>query len=91
MTDVFAFQYCILMLDFQLHKGCRGRDRKVIRFPTTYAIRAYHHFWCEFEPGSGEVYSIQHHVIKFVSDFQQVGGFLLVLRCPPPIKLTAMI
>jgi len=24
----------------------------------------------------GEVYSIQHHVIKFVSDLRQVGGFL---------------
>ena len=34
----------------------------------------------------GEVYSIQHFVIKFVSDLQQVGGFLWVLRFPPPIK-----
>ena len=25
---------------------------------------------------SGEVYSIQHYVIKFVSDLRQVGGFL---------------
>ena len=25
----------------------------------------------------GEVYSIQHYVIKFVSDLWQVGGFLL--------------
>jgi len=30
-------------------------------------------------PVHGEVYSIQHYVIKFVSDLQQVGGFLLVL------------
>jgi hypothetical protein len=35
---------------------------------------------------SGEVYSIQHFVIKFVSDLWQVGGFLRVLRFPPPIK-----
>ena len=35
------------------------------------------------------MYSIQHYVIKFVSDLQQVGGFLLVLWFPPPIKLTA--
>jgi hypothetical protein len=28
-------------------------------------------------------------VIKFVSDLLQVGGFLRVLRFPPPIKLTA--
>jgi hypothetical protein len=35
-----------------------------------------------------EVYLIQHYVIKFVSDFRQVGGFL---RFPPPIKLIATI
>jgi hypothetical protein len=33
--------------------------------------------------------SIQHYVIKFVCDLRQVGGFLRVLRFPPPIKLTA--
>jgi len=38
-----------------------------------------------------EVYSIQHYVIKFVSDLRQVGGFFWVLRFPPPIKLTATI
>ena len=37
----------------------------------------------------GEVYSIQHYVINFVSDLRQVGSFLLVLLFPPPIKLTA--
>jgi hypothetical protein len=36
--------------------------------------------------GSGEVYSIQHDVIKFVSGLWQVGGFLQVLRFHPPIK-----
>jgi hypothetical protein len=35
----------------------------------------------------GEVYSIQHYVIKFVGDFQ-VRGFLWVLQFSPPIKLT---
>jgi hypothetical protein len=30
----------------------------------------------EFESHSGEVYSIQHNVIMFVSDLWQVGGFL---------------
>jgi hypothetical protein len=34
---------------------------------------------------------VQHYVIKFVSDLWQVGGFLWVLRFPPPIKLTATI
>ena len=37
----------------------------------------------------GEVYSIQHYVIKVVSDLWHVDGFLQVLRFPPPIKLTA--
>jgi hypothetical protein len=36
-------------------------------------------------PVHGEVYSIQHYVIKFVSDLQQVGCFLRMLRFPPPI------
>ena len=38
---------------------------------------------------SGEKYSIQDYAIQFVSDCQQVGGFLRVLRFSPPIKLTA--
>jgi hypothetical protein len=40
---------------------------------------------------NGEVYSIQHYVIKLVSDLQQVCGFLRVLHFPPSIKLTATI
>jgi hypothetical protein len=39
-------------------------------------------------PVNGGVYSIQHYAIKFVSDLRQVGGFLCVLRFPPPTKLT---
>jgi len=38
-----------------------------------------------------EVYSIQHYVIKFVSDLRQVSGYLRVLRFAPPITLTATI
>jgi hypothetical protein len=44
----------------------------------------------EFESCTGEVYSTQHYVIKFVSDLRLVGGFLRVLRFPPPIKLTVL-
>jgi hypothetical protein len=36
----------------------------------------------------GEVYSIQHYVIKFVSDLWQVSGYLWVLQFSPSIKLT---
>jgi hypothetical protein len=42
-------------------------------------------------PVHGKMYLIQHYVIKFVSDLRQVGGFLWVLRFPPPIKLTATV
>ena len=31
-------------------------------------------------PADGEMYSIQHYVIKFVSELRQVGGFLRVLH-----------
>ena len=36
---------------------------------TIYVVRS--------NPAHGEVYSIQHYVIKFVSDLRQVGSFLL--------------
>ena len=38
--------------------------------------------------GHGEVYSIQHYLIKFVGDLLHVCGFL---RFPPPIKVTGML
>jgi hypothetical protein len=54
--------------------GCRGdrrgHDLMVVGFATAYAISAYHHQRCEFESRSGERYSIQHYVIKCVSDLQ---------------------
>jgi hypothetical protein len=50
---------------------------------------AYYYWCCEFESWSAR--GVQHYVIKFVSDLRQVGGFLRVLRFPPPIKLTATI
>jgi hypothetical protein len=37
-------------------------------------------------PVHGEVYSIQYYVINVFSVLRQVGGFLRVLRFPPPIK-----
>ena len=42
-------------------------------------------------PIHGEVYTIQHYAIKFVSDLRQVGGFLRILRFPPPKKLPSEI
>jgi len=62
-----------------------SRDRMVVGFtvPITTNI--------SLNPVHGEVYSIQHYVIKFVSDLQQVSAFLQVLGFPSLIKLTAMI
>jgi hypothetical protein len=40
-----------------------------------YAINSYHQKCCEFESRSGEVYSIQYFVIKFVNDLWQVDVF----------------
>ena len=37
------------------------------------------------------VFSIQHYVIKFVSDLRQVCGFLWVFQFPPPVNLTSNI
>jgi hypothetical protein len=47
----------------------------VVGFMTFYAISVYHHYRGEFESHSGEVYSIQHYVIKVVSDLRQVCSF----------------
>ena len=78
------------MFGFLRRSARRGRDRMAVGFTTTfYAVSAYHHWCCEFESRSGR--GVQHYVIKFVSDLRQVGGFLQVLRFPPPIKLTATI
>ena len=38
-------------------------------------------------PAHDEIYSIQLYVIKFVSDLWEAGGFLWVLRYPPPINV----
>ena len=70
--------------DLCLHgRGCRDHDRMVIGFTTTYTISAYRHWCCGFNSHSGRC--VQHYVIKFVSDLQQVCGFLRVLWFPPPI------
>jgi hypothetical protein len=42
----------------------QGCDRIVVRFITTYAINAYHHYRWEFESRSSKVYSMERYVIK---------------------------
>ena len=62
----------VWLLDFQLHMHSVPITTNVVSFNSVH----------------GEVYSIQHYVIKFVIDLQHVTGFLWVLRLPPPITLT---
>ena len=64
-------------------RGRHSREHIVNGFTTTCVISAY--------PVHGEVYLIQHNVIKFVSDLWKVGVFHGVLRFPHPIKLTVSI
>jgi hypothetical protein len=54
----------------------------VVGFKTTYATVV------SLNPVYGEVYLIQHYMIKIVSDLRQVSGFL---QFPSTIKLTTMI
>jgi hypothetical protein len=60
----------------------------VVGFTTNCAISANK---VSSNQAHGEVYSIQHDVITFVSALRDIGDFLQILRFPPPIKLTAMI
>jgi hypothetical protein len=88
---LFFIILCFITNHVRIWRGRRGHDRMVVGFITTYAISAYHHYHCEYEPRSDEVYSIYYYVIKLVSDLRQVGNFFRILRFPPPIKLTATI
>jgi hypothetical protein len=63
----------------------------VAGFTTSYAISAYHHQRCEFESRSWRGVLDTTLCDECVSDLRQVGGFLRVLRFPPPIKLIATI
>jgi hypothetical protein len=54
----------------------------VVGFTTIYAISAFATKVVNSNPANGDMYSIQHHEMKFVSDLRQVGGFLRVLRFP---------
>jgi hypothetical protein len=57
--------------DTYICRGCHGRDRMVVGFTTTCAITITTKV-VSSNPVHGDVYSMQHYVIKFVSDLQQV-------------------
>jgi hypothetical protein len=68
--SIVLLHYWLLVTN--CHHGC---DRMVVVFTTTYAISAYHHWIVTSNPFHGEMYSIPHYVIKFVS-FSQYSSFL---------------
>jgi len=60
-------------------------------FLSAFEISVSHHICCEFIAGPYKCELDKNCVIKFVSDLQQVSGFLQVPLFPPPVKLTATI
>jgi hypothetical protein len=64
------------------YKKMKKNKMKIIRLKRNNANQF------ERYPARGEGDSMQQYVIKFVSDLQQVGGFL---PFPPPVNLTATI
>jgi hypothetical protein len=63
-----------------------GRDQVIVGITTTYAISAYHTTKVvSSNPAHGEVYSIQHYVIKFVSDLRQDSDDLSSFHVVDPI------
>ena len=73
-VDIFVTLFKLSF--YKCMRDRRGCGRVVVGFTTTCVISAYHHWSCEFEPIHDEVCSIQHYVIKFVSDLRQVDVFL---------------
>jgi hypothetical protein len=67
-------------------RGRRGRNRVVLEFTVSIITKIV-----SSNPIHGEMYSMQHYVIKFVCNLRQVDGFHRVLRFLPPIKLTPTI
>ena len=64
-----------------LLEGVGSCDLMAVGFITTCAISSYHHKSCDWIPLKGEVISIQHYVISFVSDFIWLSN-LSILSLP---------
>ena len=79
------------LLWYALPFRVRRRNRMVVEFTITMYMQSVPITTnvVSLNPAHGQVYSIKHYVIKFVSDLIQVCGFRRVLRFLPPIKLIA--
>ena len=68
---VLAYMYSLIQLlsfvfAIKLYSNCGRRDRMVVGFIITYAISAYQHLRCEFEPCSGEVHTLCYKVCQWL-------------------------
>ena len=83
------FRACVLIYETKVKykRGHRGRGRMVVWF--TAQVHTVHitNNVVSSNPAHGEVYSMQHYVKMLVSDFRQVGGYILVLGFYTPIKV----
>jgi hypothetical protein len=70
---------------FQVSDFLRSVGRKVGLFFIFFTM------YMNSNPAHCAMYSMQHYVIKFVTDLEQVDSFLRVLLFPPQIKVTAVI
>ena len=80
-----------IIIHLLLNRDRRGRDRMVLDFQLSVQSVPITTKVVNSNPVLGEVYPIQHHVIKFISDLRQAAGFLRALWFPPRIKLIATI
>jgi hypothetical protein len=77
IKDMFMTMLIILEISIVILRPC---DHMVVGFTTNCAISANK---VSSNQAHGEVYSIQHDVITFVSALRDIGNFL---RFPPPIN-----
>jgi hypothetical protein len=76
--QLYVFLYRVMLTDHipNYKRSCRGRDRMVVGFTTTYIQSVLITTKVvSSDPAQGGVYLIQHYVIKFVGDLWEVGGF----------------
>ena len=69
ISEILYISVCVCSCSFLCYipqSGRRGRDRVVVGL-TAYAINPYHHSVVRSNSSNGDVYSVQHYVIKFVS------------------------
>ena len=78
--------HLLVYYTMKIRRGRRGRDRMVVIFITTYTISAYHIKVGILNHAHGEMYSIQHYVMTFVSYMRQVGGVHRVFLFPHALE-----